>query len=166
MRKMNNNKLLERSVYEKWIKEVPKDECLLCKYNEYQIVIDEFDNWAWILAISPYWKYHTMLAPYRHVATFAELNDAEVRELHALTGRIEKSYNLLTSNEGGDSIPKNVVFFWRKRYEIGEGRDNQSNQHYHLHISPDKDHSWEPVLDNEAYKINVEEAIKLLRFRD
>lgn len=142
-------KLLTREEYDSWVKTIKT--CTFCEWNKYQVVLKEFKYWVWIASIAPYWKYHTMIIPKRHFEKYSEINHKEAKELvKAINYGEDKILNSNLYRTDGSKIEK-VVYFWRyrkNRYDPVSG--NMRPSHFHLHLIPDRDHLWDPVVDPNA----------------
>ncbi len=154
-------KLLTRKTYEKFLADLPKERCPFCDYRKYQIVLREGKNWVWVAALAPYWRYHTMLIPKRHFRYFWDMKEAEIKELTKLTRVIIQFYREKKLHRRDKSLIKQYVFFWRLRDNLYDPiSKNIRYDHFHIHIAPDKDHSWEPIIDPKAHLWDVNEFRK------
>lgn len=151
--------LLTRKQYdEQFVPSIPKGVCTFCKWKEYQKVIKEFEQWIWISNLAPYWRWHTMIFPKRHFEEFDEQTYKENAELLDVLSHVKR--RMLDANlERGDGTKvKKIVHFWRyraDRFDPISGTIRPS--HFHMHITPDKDHLWDAVLDKDAYKFDFAE---------
>jgi diadenosine tetraphosphate (Ap4A) HIT family hydrolase len=150
-------KLMTRKEYDTWYKTIPENACTFCDWQKYQIVLKEFEHWVWIANIAPYWKWHTMIIPKRHFEKYSDMTFMEAGELVSVIDYGEKkllSSNLLRSD--GSKVEK-VVYFWRFRFNrFDEKSGTIRPAHFHIHLCPDKDHLWDPIIDEDAHLIDLE----------
>ncbi|NNE09802.1 MAG: HIT domain-containing protein, partial [Gemmatimonadetes bacterium] len=92
-----------------------------------------------ILNRFPYNPGHVMIAPYRHVGSFAELNDAERMEIMELLGRTE---SILMDRFSPDGINAGV--------NLGRAAGAGVLGHLHVHLVPrwTGDTNFMPVFGN------------------
>ncbi len=158
---MQSKKLLSRKEYENFLKNLPKKCCSFCEYKKYQIVLKEWKYWIWIVNLSPYWYHHTLLVSRRHFEEFPQLTIKELTQLkEAITFVTNKYRQKKLRLKDGTRIQK-YVFFWRLRdnkYDSISG--NTRMGHFHIHIAPDKDHLWDPVVDSTANQFDFREFLK------
>ncbi len=153
---MTNKTLLSRQAYEDFLKKIPDEVCSFCRWKEYQILLKEYAHWIWIANISPYWIYHTMLVPKRHFIKLSEMNIVETIEYVECVEDVLNIYQKARLKRvDGTSIEK-YVYFWRYRANTFDpiSKNNRPN-HFHLHFAPDKDHLWDPVIEKNAHKYNL-----------
>jgi diadenosine tetraphosphate (Ap4A) HIT family hydrolase len=142
-------KLMSRKDYDRWIKTLPKDVCPFCQWQEYQIVLFEGYEWIWIANIAPYWKNHTLLVPKRHFTEYEEMTNSEAIEFKQLMDRAVKKYKSLGF--------KRFVHFWRKRLDNIDPKTGKLKvSHFHVHLCNDFDGLWDPILDTEARKWDID----------
>ena len=149
-------KLLTRKQYDSWIKNMPAGTCTFCDWKDTQVVLKEFDNWVWIANISPYWWWHTLIMSKRHFVEFDDMTFKEASELPTVLAFTKKKFidaKLVLAN---GKVADRYVYFWRMRVDW---RDTETGaikpDHFHLHLAPDIDHSWDPILNKDAYKCDV-----------
>ena len=150
-------KLLTRKQYDNWFKEIPENVCTFCDWEKYQIVLKEFEHWVWIANIAPYWKWHTMIISKRHFERYADMTFLEAAELTEVIGYGEKKMldAKLVRNDG--SLVEKIVYFWRYRFNRFDPISGTIRPaHFHIHLTPDKDHLWDPIIDKDAYKVKIE----------
>lgn len=158
---MPPEKLLSRKEYENFLKSLPKNICSFCENKKYQIILKEWKHWIWIVNLFPYWHYHTLLFPKRHIKEFSQLTIKEMEELKKITIFVIGKYKQKKLRlKNGDKLRK-YVFFWRLRED---NRDlisgNIRPNHFHIHIAPDKDHLWDPIIDSTANQFNFKDFLK------
>jgi len=150
-------KLLSREEYDKkFIPNIPKDVCTFCEWDKYQLVLKEFDHWVWIANIAPYWRWHTMVIPKRHFVEFDEQSYKENGELLDVLAHVKRKMIDAKLQRSDGSEVKKIVHFWRfraDRYDPISGTVRPD--HFHLHITPDKDHLWDPILDADAHTCDI-----------
>ena len=149
-------KMMSRKDYDKWLKKLPPNVCTFCQWEKYQIVLKEFEHWVWIASLAPYWRYHTMFISKRHFEKFADMTFREAGELPTAIDYGEKK--MLESGlerVGGTKVEK-VVYFWRYRFNRFDPISGTVRPaHFHIHLTPDKDHLWDPIIEKDAHKIDV-----------
>lgn len=148
--------LMSREQYDVWMKALVPNECTFCDITK-QIVLKEFNYWYWIANIAPYWKYHTMIIPKRHFEKYSDMTMQEAGELVTVIDYGEKKIidAHLTRDDG--SLIEKVVYFWRyrmNRFDKVSGTVRPS--HFHIHLCPDKDHLWDPIIADNAHEWDVE----------
>lgn len=152
-----NFKLLSREEYETWLKSMPKDYCAFCDWPKNQIVLREGRNWVWIANIAPYWRYHTMLITKRHIKEMTEMSLSEMGELAEMYNHIINKFRKCQLKRTDGSEVKKYVFFWRLRDDLYDPvSGNLRPDHFHIHLAPDKDHLWDPVIEKDAHQIDIE----------
>lgn len=154
-------KLMDRKSYDKWVAGMKPGECTFCDWKHNQIVLKEGWRWMWIANIAPYWYWHTMLVPKRHITKMEEINDYEWMELKEMhTYAMNKYRNAKLTRIDGSDVDR-YVFFWRQRDnpidpQTGAFKPN----HFHIHMAPDKDRLWDSILDKDAYKLDIVSKLK------
>jgi diadenosine tetraphosphate (Ap4A) HIT family hydrolase len=153
---MKNRKLLSRADYEKFLEDVPSGTCTFCKWRKYQVILKEGYRWVWIANLSPYWNYHTMLIPKRHFVELGEMSDFETLEMKELLSLVTSKYRSANLLREDKTKVEKFIYFWRKRDNTYDPVSNNFRpDHFHIHIAPDKDHLWDPVLDKNPYLCDV-----------
>ncbi len=153
------DRLLTREEYYLYLKEIevsfPADYCSFCQ-DQGALMLKEFKYWKLIFCKAPYWKYHLMLVPKRHFKEFTQMNKEEQEEFNKA---IKYTLGVLRSAKLKYDDGKLVdvfLFFWRVR---DQNRDPialvRKTDHFHFHIVPEKEHSWESILDPNARDIDV-----------
>jgi hypothetical protein len=156
-----NNKLLTREEYNIWLARLPKDLCAFCEWGEYQVLLKEFEYWIWIACIAPYWQWHTLIVPKRHFIEPEEQTFKEVGERVFVESYVKK--RLLDADlkrEDGTPVEKIVVFYRFRANRYDQISNTIRPDHFHLHVTPDKDHLWDSTLDKNAYLCPVQELLK------
>lgn len=147
---------MDRKTYDSWFKEIPKDVCTFCQWEKYQVVLKEFEHWVWIANIAPYWKWHTMIISKRHFEKYSDMTFLEAGELTTVIDYGEKKIidNKLTREDG--SLIEKVVYFWRYRFnKFDRVSGTIRPDHFHVHLCCDRDHLWDPIVDENACKVNI-----------
>ena len=137
-----------------------KDEgCIFCdkikeENDEQNFILYRGDSCFIIMNIFPYNNGHIMIAPYRHVAKFTELNDGESSGIMELIKRSEELLSEALKPEG---------------FNIGANLGRCAGAgvigHVHIHIVPrwGGDTNFMPVLaDTKVYPEMLEETYKRL----
>jgi ATP adenylyltransferase len=115
--------------------------CIFCSAaaadDEAGLVVHRGDEAFVLLNKFPYASGHLMVAPYRHVGDFAELDDAEVLEIHRLAGQGIGALSQLYE-------PQGFNLGWNLGRVAGAGVID----HVHLHLVPRwlGDTNFMPVL--------------------
>lgn len=150
------DKLMTRKDYDKWVASVPLKVCTFCEWKKYQVVLKEFENWVWIANIAPYWRYHTMILSKRHFLRFSDMSFKEAGELTQVIDYGEKKILDAKLKRKDGTLIEKVVYFWRFRLNAYDPISGTTrNGHFHLHLAPDKDHLWDPIVDPTACKIDM-----------
>ena len=139
-----------REEYRKYISKLPESNCPFCEIEEDSgLFIKKYRNWSWIFANFPYWKYHTMLVPDRHIKHFHQLNTIELKELSDIFEEVQNIYeeNIFTKDF---PFGTQLLMFWRQRFSSKSKRVG----HLHLHISPEFENAWDSILDRDASHID------------
>lgn len=153
------NRLLTRKEYYLCLKEIeslPFDYCSLCHEDE-SLILKEFKYWNLVFCKAPYWKYHLLLVPKRHFKEFTDMNSQELEEFNkTIKYTLETLQSANLKYDDGEPVEM-FLFFWRVRdrnYDpVGKVK---KTDHFHLHIVPEKEHMWEPILDKEAWDIDMD----------
>lgn len=151
---------MTRKQYDKWLSKIPQGTCTFCTWEENQIILKEFENWVWIACIAPYWRWHTMIISKRHFVEFHEMTFREAGELvEAISYATKTMLDAKLTREDGVEIKK-VVYFWRFRADRFDPISKTVRpDHFHLHLTPDKDHLWDPILDKHPEKVDVKKLL-------
>jgi len=153
---MDKLKMLSREEYEKWYKKIPANECTFCNWQKYQIVLKEFDNWIWIACNAPYWRYHTMILPKRHFVKYSDMSFKEAAELVSIVDYGEKKMLDSKLKRKDGTLIEKVIYFWRFRFNRFDPVSNNIRpDHWHLHLTPDRDHIFDPTLEKDACKVDI-----------
>ncbi|SMQ72342.1 Diadenosine tetraphosphate (Ap4A) hydrolase [Plantibacter sp. VKM Ac-1784] len=146
---------MPRAQYDEWLKSLPEELCTFCEWQDYQIVLASTNHWLWILNRSPYWKYHTMLIPRRHVVEMSDLSVVETGELFTIYAiAVDALRNFQSNLPEGERTGK-YIFFWRFRSEVdAEVSDQRKLSHFHLHLAPDRERMFDPLLDKDAHEVD------------
>jgi galactose-1-phosphate uridylyltransferase len=147
--------LMTREEYAAWLRSLNPNECAFCDWHRYQIVLISTDHWLWVLNRAPYWRFHTMLIPKSHRVEMSELSVVEVGELFNIYDQavtVLKSFQpLLPEKDRADRY----IFFWRLRSEyVDQVSGEVKLSHFHLHLTPDRDKLFDPLLDDSASKVD------------
>jgi diadenosine tetraphosphate (Ap4A) HIT family hydrolase len=150
-------RLLTREEYDKiFIPSIPKNVCTFCHWEKYQIILKEFQHWVWIANLAPYWWWHTMVISKRHFVEFDEQTYKENAELLDVLSHVKRKMLDAKLKRADGSDVKKIIHFWRfraNRFDPISGTVRPD--HFHIHIVPDKDHLWDPILDEDAHKCDI-----------
>lgn len=153
------NRLLTRKEYYQCLKDIeslPAEYCTFCE-DQKSLTIKEFQYWNLLFCKAPYWKYHLLLVPKRHFKEFSDMNNHEQDEFNKVLRYTLTSLQSANLRYNDGQPVEMFLFFWRIRdrnYDpVGKVR---KTDHFHLHIVPEKEHMWEPILDKEAWDIDME----------
>ncbi|MCB9805715.1 HIT domain-containing protein [Candidatus Nomurabacteria bacterium] len=151
------NKLLSRKEYEELVKSFSDGYCPLCDLGK-QIVLGESDYWVWIANLSPYWKFHTMLIPKRHISDFTDLKIEELEDLQIFYKRIIKHFLSLGIKQDSGSNVDQFVLMIRTRFDsVENGSTYYKPVHLHLHLVPDKEGVDRFIIDPEAIEVDIQQ---------
>lgn len=143
---------MSREEYNEWFKAVPRGVCMFCHPDTYpQIILKDEKNWQWIVTIAPYWKHHTMLIPKKHYEDINEIPAAELVEMVKLYEHAKQKY-LAANLKYDDGVPiYQYNMFWRTRTEeMPKVTGIYKPLHFHLHIAPDREELFVPIMDKNA----------------
>lgn len=148
-------KLLTRSEYHELLRLGEFSECEFCTPGHRQIILHSAMNWLWIASLSPYWKYHTMFIPRRHITDVDELTTEEFTELKDLKQLALKRYKALDIKWPDGTTVNVFSYMWRVR----EGGVDQVSKvsktmHLHLHMWPEDDGLMNSIADPYATEWN------------
>ncbi len=150
-----------RNEYEKWISSIPDGICVFCHPQKYkQIVLKEGKNWTWIVALAPYWKYHTIIIPRKHYTDIDEIPNLEFAEMISLFRYARNKFlNANFTYDDGTPIYQ-YLFFWRIRDASKIDLVHAKKpSHFHLHLTPDRDHLIDLIMDKQAYNFDVSKLL-------
>jgi len=96
----------------------------------------------------------------RHATEMSLLSVMEMGELVEMyTYAVQKFRAARLKNRDGKEIKK-YVFFWRLRDDrLDPLSGNIKPDHFHIHLAPDKDHLWDPVIDQDAVGIDLKKLL-------
>ncbi len=145
------------------LKDIPANYCPLCNLEE-ELLIDKGKYWSLVLPKAPYWKYHIMLVPHRHIVDYAELEVEEFEEFKRYYSFIVEKFKKSDLKYTDGSSIKQLLFFWRIREdEYDEYIKTNKISHFHFHITPEKPHSWDSIMDKDAYKVDTHSVIRIFK---
>lgn len=151
---------MSRVQYDEFVKQIPNGVCTFCEWEKYQVVLKEFEHWVWIANLAPYWRYHTLIMPKRHFVKYGDMTFKEAGELTTVIDYGEKKMLDAKLTNGNGMIYEKIVYFWRYRFN---NYDHVSKtlrpSHMHLHLTFDQDRLWDPVIDEEASKVDMSKLI-------
>jgi diadenosine tetraphosphate (Ap4A) HIT family hydrolase len=148
---MRGRKILpmSRTEYEKFTKTLPGDTCLFCEYKIYQPVIKEWKYWALIQPISPYFNYHAMLLPKRHVRFLYELSVSEQKEFWIADRGIHRAYEKLGINKLRLQYHARFTNRMPKNWKV------DSREHLHIHYYRFREGDFEILISKNAHRQNL-----------
>lgn len=153
---MNKKKLLSREEYERWMQSLPADRCLLCEPHE-QIVLGASEFWYWIANVAPYWRYHTMLIPKRHIRDMAHLTLDEFADFQRFEREIVNHLvGLGLQHQDGRSVDQFIMMIRVREKGIQNGSTYKKPEHLHVHLIPDKEGVGRFILNESANIIDIE----------
>jgi diadenosine tetraphosphate (Ap4A) HIT family hydrolase len=151
--------LLSRDEYEEWTKRIPPDYCPICHPSE-QILLGKTKHFFWFANISPYWKYHTMIVPKRHVDYFSRLTNEELIDFQKFLKKITKHLlSLELTYDDGTAMTQFLTMFRESADKSKVGYYKMD--HLHIHLVPEKRGVDRFKIDPEAIHIEIEK----IRFR-
>lgn len=142
-------KPMSRDNYDKFIKTIYADICLFCEYKKYQILIHEWKHWILIQPISPYFKYHVMLCPKKHIKYLSELNKKEQKEFWKADKAICGAYNKI----GVKKLRLQVQARFAEKSRIKKRTfPFAHNEHLHIHYYKFREGDFRILVSKTAYK--------------
>lgn len=127
-----------------YIKTPSSDKCIICEKansdkDDENYIIQRGEYSFSFLNIYPYTNGHVMIAPFRHVSKFRQLEHKEILEMMNFTKNIQKKLEQKFNSEGF-----NIGFNEGKIAGAG------IHEHIHLHIVPrwEGDTNFMPVIAN------------------
>jgi diadenosine tetraphosphate (Ap4A) HIT family hydrolase len=157
---MDKNKILNRQEYDEWMRSLDPNICTFCQWDEYQFVLKEFSYWVWIANKAPYWNWHTIIMPKRHFVEFEEQTFKEISEfLDVFSYAKRKILDAGLLRADGKPVEKIVYFARFRANRFDPISKTVRPDHYHFHLSPDKDHLWDTTLDAEAHRCDYAKLI-------
>lgn len=150
-------KLLTREEYDNVVSKFSKDYCALCDKDFKQINVRKSADWKLILNMAPYWPHHLMLHPKRHIEKMSEITSEDFEQIKFL---YEEAINLykekkITHKHNGKLVDQYILMFRYRDTTQKELKGNKVN-HLHIHISPTTEGAFDPILDKDASKIDVD----------
>lgn len=130
----------------------PFDEGGFGTQDQYRL--DENRTWLWLVNPFPYWRYQTMLIPKRHVERIEELTPEEFMDFQSQITYAMSRYSALDLRHPDGDPVKNYVMLWRTR-EKNQPNGVKILDHLHVHIAPDKEGRWDPILEDDAYRTDI-----------
>jgi ATP adenylyltransferase len=101
------------------------NECIFCKKKNYKIISSS--DYFFIIrdTVYPVTKYHTLIITNRHISSYFDLNNDELKDLNQLLKKQKKELEILDKDISGFNIGVN----------IGKVA-GQSIMHCHIHLIP------------------------------
>lgn len=148
--------LLSRGEYEEMIKKIPKDICIFCD-SRYQITLGFSQYWWWVACIAPYWRYHTMFVPKRHIEDITEITTQEFIDLQNFYLKVKKHLLSLNLKHNDGKPMDQFIFMIRIREEnILGGSTFYKPKHLHIHFCPDREAVERFKIDETAKDVDIE----------
>jgi len=152
-----NLKLLSREEYEAWYGKDVSTTCHFCSPQR-GLVLKEYIHWFWIINLSPYWGYHTMLIPKRHLLHMSDINELEWSEFRRIYDDVITRYREAhLKHPDGTDIVKYMIVVRARDYVLDHSNDIRRPDHLHVHFMPDKKGMFNPLINKDAHKIPVSE---------
>lgn len=96
-----------------------------------------------------------MFIPKRHVVEMSELSVIETGELFKIYDRAVDVFKSFQDQLPEEDRTGKYIFFWRFRSErSSEKTDQRKLNHFHLHLAPDRERLFDPLLDQSAHNVN------------
>lgn len=148
---------LSRDEYYSRLRTGDFNDCGFCGDGVKQVVLDKGKHWLWVASISPYWKYHTMLVPVRHISDIEDMTMDEFGELKSMKRRASRRFAESGLSWLDGSPITTFTYMWRVRQG---GIDHKFNTikstHLHIHMWPETNGRDIFNLDPEATDWNPE----------
>ncbi len=153
-------KLLTRKEYSEVISKFSKNYCAFCDKNFKQIEVRQTKEWNLVFNIAPYWLYHLIIYPKRHIEKMSEISAEDFEQIKFLYDQALGLYkdNKIKHKNTGKLIDQYVLIF-RYRESTENNFKSYKVRHLHIHISPDCEDSFDPILDKDASETNLENFI-------
>jgi diadenosine tetraphosphate (Ap4A) HIT family hydrolase len=101
-----------------------------------------------------------MFMPKRHFREYSEMSVCEAGELVEMYRIAIDKYRTSGLKRCDGKDVRKYVFFWRLRDDLYDPvSGNTRPDHFHIHLAPDKDHLWDPVIEEKAYTWEVSKLI-------
>jgi len=139
---------LERGEYLEWSKLLPDKGCMLCDWQDWQLVLKEYNNWVWVYSCAPYKKWNSMLIPKRHIEYMHELTPSEWQDFSCI---MQEMYGVFhTINDESE-----YIWLWRTRDKNFDKESTKKKgkrfSHLHVHFMPEASRWIDPALDPQAH---------------
>lgn len=148
-------KLLSREEYKNHLEEIKNISCRFCE-SDTQIIIKEFKYFKWIFNIAPYYKYHTMLIPDRHILKITDMTADEWQEWKTIHEHIKGKFK----QEFGTN---QLMVMVREFYGDTDKVEYYKPEHLHISYINDKIGDFEKLnLDLTAKDVDFKNFIKII----
>lgn len=127
-------------------------KCAFCSPQE-GLVIREYIYWTWEYCKYPYWKYHTLLMPKRHMTGLSELTKSELVELQTVIGKVEMAFIRSGIVSENSTFGTQLLMFWRKRFDESY---KKPVAHLHLHVAPERKGHMDLMFSKDATDIDMD----------
>ncbi len=146
-----------RDRYPARLKELAVDKkCGFCNLNR-EFILKIYTHWIWVYSEFPYWKHNTIVISKNHKVKFADLLPEELAELKTIFIEAENAF--IKSGIIKSESNWGMDILWRQRASI-EGYETRS--HIHIHLCPNREGLYNPILDPEAHLIDTSLLRKVL----
>jgi len=150
------NKLLSRAEYEEMTKEILTGDCRLCNLGN-QMILGSSEYWFWVSALSPYWRYHTMFIPKKHIEDITELTTDEFSDLQNLYQKVKNHLlSLGLKHNDGKPMDQFILMIRVREENIPNGSTYNKPKHLHIHFIPDREGVGRLNLDATAINVDIE----------
>ncbi len=140
---------MPRKAYYAFAKKLPKDICLFCEYESFQVVIREWKHWVLIQDIAPYFHWQSILIPKRHICSLDDFRPGEKREFWKAGSEIIEAYRSL----GVEKVRLQIHLRLTKT-------DIPTKGHFHAQYYQFRDGDFKTIALQKVYK---EPTANLLR---
>lgn len=149
-------KLYSRAEYEEMVKGLPEGDCPFC-HEDKQIVLGSSQYFFWVASLSPYWRYHTMFIPKRHIEDIAQMSTEEFEDFKELYLRVKDHIlSLKLIHTDGKPIDQFILMERIREEGIPGGSTYHKPMHLHLHFVPDREGVNRFNLDATAVDVDIE----------
>ena len=98
-----------------------------------------------------------MILSKRHFEKFSDMTFKEAGELPSVIDYGEKKILESKLKRADGTLVEKVVYFWRYRFNrFDQISGTVRPAHFHVHLCPDKEHLWDPILELDAYRTSLE----------
>lgn len=103
-----------------------------------------------------------MFIPKSHKVQMSELSVPEMGELFEVYERAVQVFRNLGTDLPPEDFNGKFIFFWRFRDRLdGETTDQVKLSHFHLHLAPDRERMFDPILNERAVDYDYKALVEL-----